>query len=111
MDCGGNIEEALAKLLFEARTFDKLHNHDQASFDGHRRMEWGDVRVLQAGVDFDFTQKAVCEGRVCLHVGKRDLHGLFAVCNQVAYPVDSAHAAAAQNPGYLVIAEYIPDLN
>lgn len=74
-------------------------------------MENCDVRMLQAGVNFDFAQKAVGKLSVFIEIGEDDLHCLLAVRNQVAHPENLTHAAAAQNAGNPIMAEDIADLN
>ncbi len=57
----GRRQRTTLEALIERDTLDELHHHEELIFHSHGGAQCGDIRVLQAGLYFDFAQKTVGE--------------------------------------------------
>ncbi len=55
----GGGQRSILEFLIQGDAFDELHQHEELIFHSHRRVQRGDVRMLQAGLHFDLAQKTV----------------------------------------------------
>ena len=93
----------------ECNAVDELHNHDELIVERERRAKGSDIRVMEAGEDFDFAEEAVGEIFLAGEVGKENFHGLHAVGNSVADLIYFAHASGAKNTEDFIITELLSD--
>ena len=101
----GRRQRPILEALIEGDALDELHHHEELILHAHRGAQGGDVRVLQAGLYFDFAQKAVGEIGLIDEIGKQHLHGFHAIRDDVADLVDLAHAAGAKDADNLIVAD------
>ena len=100
---------ALMQARRERDAVDELHDHDELIVERERRAKGSDIRVMEAGEDFDFAEEAVGEIFLAGEVGEENFHGLDAVGNSVADLIDLAHASGAENAEDFIITELLSD--
>jgi len=93
----------------ESNAVDELHDHDELIVEGECGAKRSDVRMIEAGENFDFAKETVGEIFLASEVGEENLHGLDAVRDGVADLVDFAHASGAEYAEDFIITEALSD--
>ena len=96
VDGPGNFDGPALQRLFQRDAVHQFHNHDQAAVHAQGGVECCDIRMLQAGMYFDFAQKPIRQAGILIQVRKHHLHGLFPFRQAVPHAKHLTHAAAAQ---------------
>ena len=98
-----------AEFGAQGKPLDEFHDHDKFAVVTKGGVEFGDIRVVEAGEQLDFAEKASNDFVGDGTTGGEDLHGLGSIGYGVADLVDLAHSSCAEDACDFVVADLVPD--
>ena len=65
--------------FIERDAFHIFHQHQQLIFNAQRCVQRRNVRMIEAGLNFDFTHEPIREFGIALEIGEQNLHRFHAI--------------------------------
>ena len=101
----GYRDGAALQLVGHGGSFDVFHHHVELVVGSERGSKRGNIRMIQAGHQFDLALETRGQFLPSRQIRKKDLHRFDAIRDDISHAPDPAHSAAAQLIQNLVIAD------